>query len=162
MSTNHHLIYLAGGVDKAPDLGLAWRLTFEELIESMDIGYRCVWPVGLREIAYETRTHVAQRLRKLTKENWEAQPRAVLMNDLRLMFQADIVLVNLDRYAGNGTLGELKIAQAAGIEVIVMANIYQPACDNKPTYLKAIPDVAKHLLERHKAQLKAERERRRR
>lgn len=113
-------VYLCGGVDKSPDLGVGIRLEAAKAIEAA--GMVAVWPVGMGTatepgwIAADARSYWARAVRAWRE--FRSVARHPIMDDLKTLQTCHGVIVLLDRYAGGGTRAEVEFAKCIGLPTV--------------------------------------------
>jgi len=127
--TRKRSIYLAGAIEKAPDLGATWRNEVSPTLEGL--GFKVFNPLK------EESTIAKVEQVKATYESWEDYRNATTVEDytdtLRqivdldldiIAYKTDILFVYWDLYVqqGAGTIGEITIARYLGIPVYIICS----------------------------------------
>lgn len=121
---DHAVVYLCGGVDKAPDGGVGWRITWADHLTKLGhVVIDPITPLG-RELAKHLGWYRFDwaRWSELKHEDWDAWTRAcqfIADRDINDVAKCNILLVRWDKYAGSGTAGEMTLAKFLNRKVYV-------------------------------------------
>jgi nucleoside 2-deoxyribosyltransferase len=117
-------VYLAGGIDKAPDGGVVWRDTVTPMIEAagFDVFNPCVETDGklAAHLGWDEFDHTKWMELKEDVQVYRHVSRWIVCADLQAVENSDVLLIYFDEYAGAGTFGEATLARNMGIPVYVV------------------------------------------
>lgn len=127
--TQKKSIYLAGAIEKAPDLGATWRSEVSPVLESL--GFKVLNPLKeestiakVEQIKKDYKSWDDYR-RATTIEDYTSTLRQIVNLDLHIIdHETDILLVYWDIYVqqGAGTIGEITVAKYLGIPVYIVCS----------------------------------------
>lgn len=118
-------IYLAGGMENAPNFGVAWRAKIEKWLISN--GWHVHNPCTKETTIFKRRGVKGSTYHKLktlkTLDVYQNIMRDLIDYDLSIIRQCDLILVYWDEYAKGGTIHELGYAREKGIPVVMMSRL---------------------------------------
>lgn len=120
------MIYLAGGMERAPGYGIAWRSKIEKWL--VKNGWIVHNPCTKETNIFDRRGVKASTFSKLknlkTLDTYKSIGRDLIKFDLDIIDKCDVVLCYWDEYVSGGTLHEIGHAyHTAKIPVIIMSKL---------------------------------------